>query len=325
MEISDSASVLLDGNASGKLEQESMRCRMPDARRCCTTTALLPASCVPAADARTSKAVGSLRRHPSVAHHHSLGGFLDGPQSVSAHPSRAMQGQRPPEKNGRGCQAVLTGRLLAQLGDLGGRSKRRPHLWDRRGFGALEPAAGTALTGKLDGLEWSASTVLLGEKKSVFPVFCAEISEPQSPTFMHSKGPVERLKITCSQTRRGFVLRLSPPPAASGTWHLLVHTPWLSPERRMPFLCALADHQYELGPIICPMATGDKAKLTWAFPTFRRGCEEAHRRSVSLTDERGRSVPPHRPVILRLLRHFLIGKASATPPLRKRLTPEAGT
>lgn len=102
MEISDSASVLLDGNASGKLEQKSMRCRMPDARRCCTTTALLPASCVPAAAARTSKAVGSLRRHPSVAQHQSLGGFLDGPQSVSAHPSRAMQGQRPPERTGEG-------------------------------------------------------------------------------------------------------------------------------------------------------------------------------------------------------------------------------
>lgn len=276
----------------------------------------------PHAQARPWAAYAGTRVWPSIIH---WAGFWTGRSPFLRIPAGRCKGRGRPKRRERVSGGADRPIIGTQLGDLGGRSKRRPHLWDRRGFGALEPAAGTALTGKLDGLEWSASTVLLGEKKSVFPVFCAEISEPQSPTFMHSKGPVERLKITCSQTRRGFVLRLSPPPAASGTWHLLVHTPWLSPERRMPFLCALADHQYELGPIICPMATGDKAKLTWAFPTFRRGCEEAHRRSVSLTDERGRSVPPHRPVILRLLRHFLIGKASATPPLRKRLTPEAGT
>ena len=41
-------------------------------RRTSLRCTALPASaaCVPAADARTSKAVGSLRRHPSVAQHH---------------------------------------------------------------------------------------------------------------------------------------------------------------------------------------------------------------------------------------------------------------
>ena len=186
-----------------------------------------------------------------------------------------MQGQRPPERTAEGgalvCQAVLTGRLLAQLGDLGGRSKRRPHLWDRRGFGALEPAAGTALTGKLDGLEWSASTALLGGKKSIFPVFCAEISEPQSPTFMHSKGPVEMLRMSCSQTRRGFVSRLSPPPAASGTWHLLAHTPWLSPERRMPFLLSTSRSSIRTRPYHLPGTHRRQGKADMGISNFSTG------------------------------------------------------
>jgi hypothetical protein len=80
MEISDSACpVLLDGNASkreARAEVDAMpNNTLPDARRAAAVLRyyLRRASCVPrvpAADARTSKAVGSLRRHPSVAQHH---------------------------------------------------------------------------------------------------------------------------------------------------------------------------------------------------------------------------------------------------------------
>lgn len=84
--------------------------------------------------------------------------------------------ERRTARTGRGCQ-VLTGdadrpsRLTGGL--LLGESKRRPHLWDRGGFGDGEPAVGAALPGKLDGLEWSASTGLLGGKKRVLePLPC---------------------------------------------------------------------------------------------------------------------------------------------------------
>lgn len=88
--------VLSDGNAQARSSSKSRCDTMRKAGRC-WTAALLPASCVP--HARTSKAVGSLRRHPSAGQHH-WACVWPGRSARRAHPSRAMQGQRPPERAG---------------------------------------------------------------------------------------------------------------------------------------------------------------------------------------------------------------------------------
>ena len=163
-----------------------------------------------------------------------------------------MQGQRPPERT---CLGVSGGADRLTAGSL---ARQAGHHWEGRkarngghtsgtvvvsmGMG---PVIGAALPGKLDGLQWSASTGLLLSSLC----FAPEISEPQSPVFMHCKtaskepqAPV-RSRVAVSSHHH---TRRSPPPAASGTWHVLALTPVLSPDWRMPFLRPLAGNQYEL-------------------------------------------------------------------------------
>lgn len=100
-----------------------------------------------------------------------------------------MQGQRPPERTAEGgalvCQAVLTGSQAHRL------ARQANYYWERRNGGhtsgtvvvsvGMGPVIGAALPGKLDGLQWSASTVLLPSSLC----FAPEISEPQNPMFTH--------------------------------------------------------------------------------------------------------------------------------------------
>jgi len=99
-----------------------------------------------------------------------------------------MQGQRPPERTAEGdlvCQAVLTGSQAHRL------ARQANYYWERRNGGhtsgtvvvsvGMGPVIGAALPGKLDGLQWSTSTVLLLSSLC----FAPEISEPQNPMFTH--------------------------------------------------------------------------------------------------------------------------------------------
>jgi hypothetical protein len=104
------------------------------------------------AQARPWAAYAGTRVWPSI-----IGRVFD--RAAARIPAGRCKGKKGREWMSGGADRLTGGLLL-------GESKRRPHLWDRRGFGAGEPSVGAALPGKLDGLEWSASTVLLGGKRS---------------------------------------------------------------------------------------------------------------------------------------------------------------
>ena len=161
--------------------------------------------------------------------------------------------------------------------------------------------------------------MLLGEEKSIFPVFCPEISEPQESSVRGCVG--------C------FVWRLSPAPVVRGKRpHGMAECEHSDRRTRMPRCCSCARSSIlrELTYLL-PRSSSSarrppstwrmqtKTGRTWPFPTIPSGCEETRRRGASMTGERGRHLPLHRPLSIRLLRRFLIGKASATPPLTKRL------
>lgn len=175
----------------------------------------------------------------------SLGVDVDGPQSVMCAPQQGEQGDARAEaarRDGRGClvcQAVLTGSQARSL------ARQADYHWERRngghtsgtvvvsvGMGPARPVIGAALPGKLDGLQWSASTVLLPSSLC----FAPEISEPQSPMFMHcktaSKEPWERLFAAASL----FRLTTTPHTALASSrceWHMACLGPHSCAEPRL--------------------------------------------------------------------------------------------
>lgn len=214
--------------ASGKLEQKSTRCRTIPYQThvapllycvitCVVRRAFLAFLPPTHAQERPWAAYAGTRVWPSI-----IGRVFE--RAAVRILAGRCKGKKGREWVSGGADRLAGGLLL-------GGSKRRPHLWDRRGFGAGEPSVGAALPGKLDGLERSASTVLLGEKRSPgassLSMFCAEMSEPQSPVFMHCQGPVG---IACSQTRRCLRFRLAAlafSRCERGTWHFSALTPQL--------------------------------------------------------------------------------------------------
>lgn len=142
----------------------------------------------------------------------SLGVVVDGPQSVMCAPQQGEQGDARAEAartDGRGwCLGVSGGADRLTTGSL---PRQADYHWERRNGGhtsgtvvvsvGMGPVIGAALPGKLDGLQWSVSTVLLPSSLC----FAPEISEPQSPMFTHcktaSKEPWERLFAVASLFR----------------------------------------------------------------------------------------------------------------------------
>ena len=165
MEISDSAHpVMLDGHASGKLEQKIDA--MPNnttsrhARRCWTA---LPASRVPAADALHKQGRGQLTQAP-VCGPASLGVCLAGPQSSSCASSEQGDARAEAARKDGGVSAGVSGgadrlaRSLARQADdyiklllrvrNGGRTSGTVVV-----SVCMGPVTGAALPAKLDGLQ----------------------------------------------------------------------------------------------------------------------------------------------------------------------------
>lgn len=138
--------VLSDGNASAKLEQKSMRYdgKGRSLLDCCIITCVLRS-------ARTHKqGRGQLTQAPECRAA-SLGVCLAGPQCstcASQQGDARAEAAREGGREGRVCQAVLL-MLTGSQADyywIAGSSKRRPHLWDRGGFGAYGASGRGSLT-----------------------------------------------------------------------------------------------------------------------------------------------------------------------------------